>query len=152
MPTPSSVASFTTLGVMARNRRQAGIGEWVTRLIRTNYSDLLIATVNVIGFYWMWVFPQNHGATVMFENTSGPERRRIARRRVSKSAHIVLNDGGPAISCEVRNLSDLGACLEVPNQISIPNTFDIQFDPSSVFRCRTIWRNATEIGVAFDYT
>jgi hypothetical protein len=90
----------------------------------------------------------------MFDNTStsGPERRKRGRRRVLKRAQIVLNDGGPAISCTVRNLSDWGACLQVPSQIIIPNTFDIQFDPTSVFRCRTIWRKATEIGVEFDYT
>jgi hypothetical protein len=86
----------------------------------------------------------------MSDPTSLPERRRLTRRHVLKAAHIDLNNGGAAISCMVRNLSDLGACLEVPNHTCIPNAFALLFDHASVFQCRVVWRKATQIGVLFD--
>ena len=86
----------------------------------------------------------------MSDPTFVPERRRLARRQVLKAAHIDLNDGGVAISCIARNLSDLGACLEVPNHTCIPDAFALLFDHASVFQCRVVWRKATQIGVVFD--
>ena len=86
----------------------------------------------------------------MFD-TFVPERRRTARRQVFKSAHIFLKDQACPIVCIVRNRSDGGACVEVPAKIEIPDTFDIQFDAASVFRCRVIWRKPTAIGIEFDF-
>ena len=42
------------------------------------------------------------------------ERRLCPRRRVLKSGLIVRRSGnGPTIECAVRNISDLGACLQI---------------------------------------
>ena len=77
------------------------------------------------------------------------ERRKAARHRVLKGAHITFKGHGAAIDCTVRNLSDGGACLKVESPIGIPDTFDLVLDDASVRPCRVTWRKATQIGVEF---
>ena len=77
------------------------------------------------------------------------ERRKAARHRVLKGAHIVFKGHGAAIDCTVRNLSDGGACLKVESPIGIPDTFDLVLDDASIRPCRVTWRKATQIGVEF---
>ena len=77
------------------------------------------------------------------------ERRTVVRNRVIKGAQITFKDGGGAIDCLVRNLSDSGACLKVASPIGIPDTFDLVFDMMPVRHCRVAWRKAHQIGVEF---
>jgi hypothetical protein len=79
------------------------------------------------------------------------ERRNEARRprRALKRARITFKGGWATIDYTVLNLSDLGACLKVESPIGIPDTFDLVLDHAPVRGCRVIWRNATQIGVAF---
>jgi hypothetical protein len=76
------------------------------------------------------------------------DKRRIRRRRVFKAALIEFPGG--AFSCVVRDLSDRGANLEVPNQIGIPHEFMLSIPTAELHRpCRTVWRSAKRIGIAF---
>jgi hypothetical protein len=77
------------------------------------------------------------------------ERRKEARRRVLKRAHIAFKGHGVTIDCTVRNLSDVGACLNVESPIGIPDSFDLVLHQASVRDCRVTWRTATQIGVEF---
>jgi hypothetical protein len=60
------------------------------------------------------------------------EKRTAPRQRTLKAGSITFNRAG-GIDCQVRNLSPVGACLEVASQIGIPDDFVlvIEHDASS---------------------
>jgi hypothetical protein len=77
-----------------------------------------------------------------------PERRRVQRTSVFKSAKIMSNQS--VRDCIVRDISKLGACLALISTTSIPDTFDLTFDAGRTLRpCRAAWRTGTQIGVEF---
>ena len=77
-----------------------------------------------------------------------PERRRVQRTRVFKSAKIF--SGQSIRDCVVRDISTLGACLSLISTAYIPDTFDLSFDAGRTLRsCRTAWRTGSQIGVEF---
>ena len=78
------------------------------------------------------------------------ERRRIPRARTLKTGRILFNHHRSVIDCTVRNLSPLGACLNVASAIGIPEKFDVIFDADqSVRPCRLIWHKEKQLGVEF---
>src|SRR5665811_2042185 len=78
------------------------------------------------------------------------ERRQVQRHRTLKAGSITFNrDGG--VDCRVRNLSPVGACLEVASQLGIPDEFVLVLEIDHVKApCHVIWRTATRLGVAFN--
>jgi hypothetical protein len=75
-----------------------------------------------------------------------PERRRVPRTRVFKSAKIISSQS--VRDCIVRDISKFGACLALIS--TIPDIFELTFDAGHTLRpCRAAWRTATEIGVEF---
>ena len=79
------------------------------------------------------------------------DHRRQSRARTLKSARILLNRHQSAISCTVRNLSPIGACLVVESLIGIPERFDVMFDVDHIIRaCRMVWHQDKRIGVEFE--
>ncbi len=77
------------------------------------------------------------------------ERRKALRHRTLKAGHIAFNRSA-AIDCRVRNLSPLGACLEVANQLGIPDDFTLVVESERLKQpCHVIWRTATRMGVEF---
>ena len=83
----------------------------------------------------------------MSENTV--EKRAVPRQRVLKTAIAAF--AGRGIPCTVRNLSPKGAGLDVPTTISLPSSFTLMIATNQfVRRCRSIWRNDTRVGVAFE--
>jgi two-component system cell cycle response regulator len=78
------------------------------------------------------------------------ERRQQQRVRTLKAARILLNQHHSVLDCTVRNLSQVGACLNVPSTIGIPERFDVIFDADqSVRTCRMVWHKAKQLGVEF---
>jgi PilZ domain len=78
-----------------------------------------------------------------------PERRQVARMRVFKSAKIVL---GPSsvLDCVVRDLTNDGARITIPNAFNLPNTMSVTFDNGRTCRSsRLAWRTFNEFGVEF---
>jgi hypothetical protein len=77
------------------------------------------------------------------------DRRKVQRRRTLKAGTIAFNkDGG--LDCRVRNLSPVGACLEVASQIGIPDDFVLVVEHDHVrTSCHVVWRTATRMGVEF---
>jgi hypothetical protein len=76
------------------------------------------------------------------------ERRRFPRMRVLKSGKISVAEKAPAILCTVRNVSVMGACLQIDNHYGVPDAFAITID--GVARpCRVMWRSAARMGVSF---
>ena len=55
------------------------------------------------------------------------------------------------VSCTVKNLSSIGACLSVASTYRLPDTFELTFEHGRSRRsCRVIWRTDDKLGVAFD--
>ena len=77
------------------------------------------------------------------------EKRIISRRRVLKTASIIIGDKAPKIACTVRNISETGAALQVSTTFGIPQTFEIVLDGVRR-RCRAQWRTDTKIGITFE--
>ncbi len=77
------------------------------------------------------------------------ERRKVQRLRALKGGTIAFNRAA-GIDCRVRNMSPVGACLEVASQIGIPDEFVLIVSQDKVNRpCRVIWRSDMRMGVAF---
>ena len=78
------------------------------------------------------------------------ERRRVSRTKVFKGAKLIPA-GRPAISCIVRDLSNLGACLHLSSTADLPTEFDLSFDTGRTLRkCRVAWQSLTNVGVSFE--
>ena len=84
------------------------------------------------------------------ENPDEAERRRLARQRVLKTGKIVFNNGSSTISCVVRNLTAIGAKLQVETILGVPEKFSVQIMDSKVRPCRVIWKTHSEIGIEFE--
>ena len=78
------------------------------------------------------------------------EHRKQQRQRVLKAGMIAL-DGGAAVDCIVRNISEAGASLEIESPVGIPNNFTLVIKADKFTRpCHIAWRKARRIGVRFD--
>lgn len=78
------------------------------------------------------------------------ERRRFSRTRVFKGARLTLA-GGLTVNCTVRNLSNHGACLQLPSNLALAAEFDLSFDAGRTLRrCRKIWQTFKNVGVSFE--
>ena len=77
------------------------------------------------------------------------ENRARPRVRTLKGASIIFGVGS-TVDCVVRNLSETGACLEVPSPVGIPDDFTLQFKLEPTKRDgHVVWRSANRIGVYF---
>ena len=78
------------------------------------------------------------------------DRRRAQRLRSLKSARIDFNPHWPPIDCVVRNVSPLGACIEMGGGFNTSIEFDLTFLTAQEKRaCRQIWRRDNRLGVEF---
>ena len=76
------------------------------------------------------------------------EQRRKPRLRTLKGGSILFGTAA-AVDCIIRNMSDAGACLEVP-PAGIPDNFTLLIKPEMRKRaCEITWRSASRIGVRF---
>lgn len=77
------------------------------------------------------------------------ESRSAQRRRVLKGGSIDFNGG--SIACIVRNLSSIGAALDVASPVGIPDRFVFVLGVDHLRRpCHVVWRSDKRIGIAFD--
>jgi len=76
------------------------------------------------------------------------DHRRANRQRTFKGGTIAFG-GATRVECVIRNLSESGACLEVPNP-TVPDQFTLLIRPELINRpCEVAWRSETRIGVRF---
>jgi hypothetical protein len=77
------------------------------------------------------------------------ERRTYARMRVLKGAKIVIGTTS-VIDCVVRDLTNGGARVKIPNAASLPEVVAITFDNGRTCRpCHIAWRTLNETGLQF---
>jgi hypothetical protein len=78
------------------------------------------------------------------------EHRHVPRKRTLKGGRIVFHEGQSTITCTIRDLSLLGAKLEVTSSVGIPDEFTLAFDDRSPMRnCVVRRRTPTILGVEF---
>jgi len=77
------------------------------------------------------------------------ERRKWPRLRVFKCAKLVVRKSS-VFDCVVRDLTNGGARIEIPNAIDLPEKLGMTFDGGHLIRpCRLVWRKLTGTGVEF---
>jgi hypothetical protein len=75
------------------------------------------------------------------------ERRSAQRHRTLKAGKIILH-GSSVIDCTVRNISDTGASLTLPNAATVPADFELQIE-GQTRPCTVAWRRLERMGVKF---
>jgi hypothetical protein len=79
------------------------------------------------------------------------ERRTDQRVRAVLKAEIRYNDGMMSTPCVVRDVSEQGARIELPGDITLPNRFDLYIEKKhTTYRVVVRRRNGRELGVAFE--
>jgi hypothetical protein len=77
------------------------------------------------------------------------DHRRKPRLRTIKGGSILFGTAA-AIDCIIRNMSEIGAALEVERPTGVPDNFTLLIKPEIIKRdCRAVWRSAERIGVRF---
>lgn len=75
------------------------------------------------------------------------ERRRTPRNWTLNGGTIIFGTAA-GIDCVIRNMSDIGAALEVERTAGIPDDVTLPIKPEIIKRkCRVIWRSVKRIGV-----
>jgi len=79
------------------------------------------------------------------------DQRHAPRQRTFKGGTISL--AGGSLDCTIRNLSDTGAMLELPEPVITPDTFILIIKPELLTRCCEVaWRIGSRVGVRFQST
>ena len=78
------------------------------------------------------------------------ERRRHPRREILTLGKVIFNNPLSVINCVVRDISEQGACIELPQPAQTPDIFELVINPNLKRRqCEVIWRLEKRIGVTF---
>lgn len=78
------------------------------------------------------------------------EHRTSLRIRSFLRGEVIHSGGASRTECIVRDLSELGARVEVPASVTIPEFFDLAVPQRHLMhRSRIIWRHGNELGIAF---
>jgi hypothetical protein len=78
------------------------------------------------------------------------ERRGDFRRRALMGGTIRFRTRESVLSCVVRNISTTGAKLTMDGAVWMPENFELEISHQDVrVNARAVWRNESEIGVAF---
>jgi hypothetical protein len=77
------------------------------------------------------------------------ERRRVLRTQVLKEAKLLIG-ANSVIDCVVCDLTNVGAGVEVPNTMNLPEALDLTLDGGrTIRRSRCVWRKLNKTGVEF---
>ncbi len=77
------------------------------------------------------------------------ERRMRPRSRMLRGAKLFFGKSS-TVDCVVRNLTNVGAGIEIQNTIHLPNELEMTFDAGRSIRpCRIVWRTLTRVGLEF---
>lgn len=89
--------------------------------------------------------------TDMPPGQSDPADRRKPRRRVLLTAVVAYHDLSVSFRCAIRDRSETGARLKLPDGIIVPATFwMIDVAQGLAFPAKVVWRNYPEVGVGLD--
>jgi PilZ domain len=78
------------------------------------------------------------------------EERRKAQRHKTLKGGTLFCEGVGSIECVIRNLSDIGANIEVSGATMPRDTFSLIIRPETIKRtCQVVWREGRRLGVKF---
>jgi hypothetical protein len=78
------------------------------------------------------------------------ERRSIGRTKIAKGALLFFDQKIGVSSCNVRDITSVGAGIRVQSLNVLPLKFELSFDNfRTVQTCQLIWRQNEFLGVAF---
>jgi hypothetical protein len=81
---------------------------------------------------------------------SPPNNRRTQRRRSLLSGKIAYNNGSYTLSCTIRDLSEVGAKVRIPNGQVLPSqVFLIDIREGCAYDSAVKWQGKTEAGLEF---
>jgi len=90
-----------------------------------------------------------HEKSPVFGKAGWNDKRNSLRRPKHEPAKIVVG-GNRLIDCVLQNLSETGACLEVPSVVGIPQVFRLMINGESALRtCEFRWALEGRVGVKF---
>jgi hypothetical protein len=76
------------------------------------------------------------------------ERRKAPREELEELAHI-FGDGS-SIQCVVRNISEHGAAIELPDTLLARPQFQLMMGKGRTIRkCRVVWSSQNRLGIEF---
>jgi hypothetical protein len=79
------------------------------------------------------------------------DKRNKQRQRVLKTGKIIFANGSFTVDCIIRNQSQIGARLQVPLSVAIPDRFTLLDAQSGLRRAAgVVWRKGDELGIQFD--
>jgi len=79
------------------------------------------------------------------------ERRQTPRLRSLLGARALYNQKRATLDCVVRNISDGGALIVVPDTVLLPSDFELEIaQRHCCYRAHVRWRTGTRIGVSFE--
>jgi hypothetical protein len=88
-------------------------------------------------------------ASLLRNKCNMQERRKSTRTIVDQTAYI--SSFGSSTRCVVRNISEDGAALEVPDPSHLPTQFELMTEADRVVRtCKVVWIMKNTVGVVFD--
>jgi hypothetical protein len=85
----------------------------------------------------------------MPEGQAAVDRRGTRRQRVLKKGLILFNDGRSSLSCQILDMSDIGAKLLPIDVFSCPGEFVLKPQSGEHYHCEVMWRRGDRIGVRF---
>jgi hypothetical protein len=79
-----------------------------------------------------------------------PNARRGPRSRTYLGAKLVYGDGAFSLDCLMRDFSDAGARIKVPEGLPIPDqVFLVELRTGVAYEAEVVWRRLPEIGLKF---
>ena len=79
------------------------------------------------------------------------EQRQTPRKNAFVGGQITFGNDKSTMFCLVRDISEQGAKLELSDAASVPEQFGLRVNgKDGTYRARVIWRNANDLGVAFE--
>ena len=90
-----------------------------------------------------------HGALQESNHRANGDRRSSPRRKVLKGVKVIYNEGHCSLDCTVANLSEGGACLDLPTYVPLPETVMLHFQDGHEHLAQVVWSTSTRLGVRF---
>jgi hypothetical protein len=79
------------------------------------------------------------------------ERRQRQRNWRPENAKLLVPGHAKAIDCVIIDISMKGACLLLPDLVSLPPIFTLVIESdNSVHACRSVWATGNRAGVSFN--
>lgn len=92
---------------------------------------------------------EQHSSNDHKQETAFSEKRFEHRRRVLKTGTILFNKGYASYGCQVRNLNDRGAMVEMGETTGIPHEFQFRMDGVNSVPASIVWRTSSRMGLKF---